>query len=164
MENFIRLAMRLLAIAFGYFIACLVAALAFVFLTGLIRPEDFGRLETGEMAFTLVVGTFGTAAIFGRLALLPAFLIFGIFEFAKRRDWLSHVLAGMFLGLGFGLISMANDNTGQVFGLAVAMVCTMLAGTAYWLVSGRYAGYWLPSERRKFLERRRQKEAQGSSK
>lgn len=163
MENFLRLAMRLLAIAFGYFVACLVAALAFVFLTGLIRPEDFGRLGTGEMAFTLILGTFGTAAIFGRLALLPAFLIFGIFEFAKRRDWLSHVMAGAFLGVGFGLIWMSSEGSEQSFSLAIAMVCTMLAASAYWLVSGRYAGYWLPSERRKFIERRRQKEAQGSS-
>lgn len=163
MANLFRLAGRLLAISFGYFVACLVAALAFVFLAGLIRPEDFTRLATGEMAFTMVVGTLGTAAIFGRFALLPVFLVIAAFELSRRRDWLTYVLAGALLGAGFGAVSMSNDGSSEIFSLAIAMVCAMLAASVYWLVAGRYAGYWLPSEQRKFKQRQQTRVAQGSS-
>ncbi|MBW3096746.1 hypothetical protein [Pseudohoeflea coraliihabitans] len=147
MGLFGRLLIRFIAIAFAYFISSLVASIAYIFLTGLVRPDDFLRFSSVEMTFTMIVGTFGVAALMGRAALLPALLIIALFEILRRRDWLSHVLGGALLGAGISAVTWIRAEEIPAMTLAVQIVCGMIAATIYWLIAGRRAGLWLPSAR-----------------
>lgn len=142
------------AIAFGFFAGCLAAGLAYAFLARLVVPEDFGRFSELELTVTLVIGVFGVASLFARAALLPAFIIIAIFEFWRRRDWLSHALAGAAVALAAAGLPLA---TGVYQGggaavepaqmIAIRTACAIIGASIYWLFAGRNAGRWLPSER-----------------
>jgi hypothetical protein len=55
-----------------------------------------------ELTVTLVVGVYSVSSLFARAVLLPAFAVIAVFEFWRRRDWLSHALAGGRLALRCG--------------------------------------------------------------
>jgi len=151
MSDILRLLVRMFAIAFGFFIGCLAAGLAYAFLARLIRPEDFGRFNDFELTVTLVVGVLGVASLFARAALLPAFFIIAIFEFWRRRDWLSHALAGGAIALVAASMVFAAGtgvSTEPARLIAVHVACGIIGASIYWLFVGRNAGRWLPSERR----------------
>lgn len=147
------LLIRFIAIGFGYLIACLGAGIAYVFLSGLIRPEDFGRVPGIEITFTLIVGVIGVSSVFGRAALLPALLAIGILEITHRRDWLYFGIGGLMIGAATGAVAMTNS-AGEAIAwpLAVAAVSGAVGGSVYWLITGRSSGSWLPSERRRRAE------------
>ena len=152
MRDILRLLVRLFAIAFGFFIGCLAAGLAYAFLGRLIRPEDFGRFSEFELTVTLVVGVVGVASLFARAALVPAFVIISIFEFWRRRDWLSHALAGGAIALAATGMPLATgtDTASSIEPaqlIAIHIACGIIGASIYWLFAGRNAGRWLPSER-----------------
>lgn len=153
MSDILRLIARMFVIAFGFFAACLAAGTAFVFLARLVVPEDFGRIDELELTVTLLVGIFGVSSLFARAMLLPAFAVIAGFEFFKLRDWLSHTLAGGLLALAAASLPLAGTadaaNPGNpAWDIAVHMACGIIGATLYWVIAGRNAGRWLPSERR----------------
>ncbi|WP_299869437.1 hypothetical protein [uncultured Hoeflea sp.] len=148
------LLIRMFTIALGFFAGCLAAGLSYVFLAKLVVPEDFGSLGELELTVTLVVGVLGVSSLFARAVLLPAMAIIAAFEFFKLRDWLSHALAGGVLALALTslplLRSGASAETAEfdpVAMIAIRVACAIIGATVYWLVTGRSAGRWLPSER-----------------
>ncbi len=150
MSDILRLLVRMFAIAFGFFAGCLTAGLAYAFLARLIRPEDFGRFNDLELTVTLVVSVLGVASLFARAALLPAFVIIAIFEFWRRRDWLSHALAGGAIALAAASMPLAIESAASMEParlFAVHVTCGIIGASIYWLFTGRNAGRWLPSER-----------------
>jgi len=150
MSDIFRLLVRMFAIAFGFFIGCLAAGLAYAFLARLIRPENFGRFNELELTVTLVVGVFGVASLFARAALLPAFILIAIFEFWRRRDWLSHALAGAAIALVAASMPLATGSVPSIEPtqlIAIHVACGIIGASIYWLFAGRNAGRWLPSER-----------------
>ena len=150
MSDILRLLVRMFAIAFGFFAGCLAAGLAYAFLARLIRPEDFGRFDDLELTVTLVVGVLGVASLFARAALLPAFVIIAIFEFWRRRDWLSHALAGGAIALVAASMPLASGTAASIEPaqlIAIHVACGIIGASIYWLFVGRNAGRWLPSER-----------------
>ncbi|MAY64151.1 MAG: hypothetical protein CML29_18255 [Rhizobiales bacterium] len=147
------LLIRFIAIGFGYLLACLGAGIAYVFLSGLIRPEDFGRVPGTEITFTLIVGVIGVSSVFGRAALLPALLAIGVLEVTRRRDWLYFGIGGMVIGAATGAVAMTSSAGDAIaWPLAVAAVAGAVGGSLYWLITGRSSGSWLPSERRRRAE------------
>lgn len=152
MSDIFRLLVRMFAIAFGFFIGCLAAGLAYAFLARLIRPEDFGRFNELELTVTLVVGVFGVASLFARATLVPAFILISIFEFWRRRDWLSHALAGGAIALVAASMPLATGSVPSIEPaqlIAIHVACGIIGASIYWLVAGRNAGRWLPSERQR---------------
>lgn len=151
MSDLFRLIIRMFAISFGFFLGCLAAGLAYAFLARLIRPEDFGRFSDIELTVTLVIGVVGVASLFARAALLPAFILIAVFEFWRRRDWLSHALAGGAIALAAASMVFATQSaapSGSTRLIAVQVACGIIGASVYWLFVGRNAGRWLPSERR----------------
>mgnify|MGYP003664109118 CR=1 FL=1 len=156
MSDILRLLVRMFAIAFGFFAGCLAAGLAYAFLARLVVPEDFGRFSELELTVTLVVGVLGVASLFARAALLPAFVIIAIFEFCRRRDWLSYALAGGGIALAATSVPLAmRINSGSTTTIepaqmvAIHIACGIIGASIYWLLTGRNAGHWLPTERAK---------------
>ncbi|MEM5470731.1 hypothetical protein WNZ14_03245 [Hoeflea sp. AS60] len=154
MGDILRLLVRMFAIAFGFFAGCLAAGLAYAFLARLVVPEDFGRFSELELTVTLIVGVFGVASLFARAVLLPTFVLIAIFEFWRRRDWLSHALAAggialvaTSLPLATAVHSSAATAIEPSWLIAVHVACGIIGGSIYWLFVGRNAGRWLPSER-----------------
>jgi len=154
MSDILRLLVRMFVIAFGFFAGCLAAGLAYAFLARLVVPEDFGRFSDLELTVTLVVGVVGVASLFARAVLLPALVIIAIFEFWRRRDWLSYALAGAAVALAAAGLPLA---TGVYQGgggavepaqmIAIRTACAIIGASIYWLFAGCNAGRWLPSER-----------------
>ncbi|WP_412050451.1 hypothetical protein ACK6D9_02025 [Hoeflea sp. Naph1] len=154
MSDMMRLLVRLFSIAFGFFLGCVAAALAYVFLARLIVPADFGRIDELELTVTLAIGVFGVASIFARAVLLPALTIIAVFEFMRLRDWLSHALAGAVLALAIaglpyvsGYSTDTTDTLEPAMLIAIRTACAIIGASVYWLLTGRNAGRWLPSER-----------------
>jgi hypothetical protein len=145
--RFAALLLRLIVIGFGFFLAALSAGIAWIFLTRLVVPEDFGQIGELELTVTLIVGTIGVSAVLARAAAIPAFLLIAVFEFTRRRDWLSHALAGAALAIVTNAASLAAGTPMPAGGIAAALACGMIAALVYWLVAGRTAGAWLPSAR-----------------
>ena len=146
----------MIAVTLGFFAGCLAAGLAYAFLARLVVPDDFGRFSELELTVTLVVGVFGVASLFARAVLLPAFAVIAVFEFWRRRDWLSYALAGAVIALmatAFPMATAINGATGPAIDparmIAIHMACGIIGASIYWLFNGRSAGRWLPSERRK---------------
>lgn len=146
MASFAKLFLRFFAIGAGFFLACVSAGLVYAFLARLILPSDFGRVDELELTVTLVVGVLGISAIFARAALLPALLMIAAFEFMRRRDWLSHALAGGALGLGLALVAIVGGAFIPPAMIAAYTACGIIAASVYWLVTGQRAGYWLPRQ------------------
>jgi hypothetical protein len=154
MSDILRLLIRMISITLGFFVGCLAAGLAYAFLARLVVPDDFGRFSELELTVTLVVGVFGVASLFARAVLLPAFAVIAVFEFWRRRDWLSYALAGAVIALvvtGFPMAAGFTDAAGAAIDparmIAIHMTCGIIGASIYWLFTGRNAGRWLPSER-----------------
>ena len=152
MSDILRLLVRMFAIALGFFAGCLASGLTYAFLARLVVPEDFGRFNELELTVTLVIGVFGVASLFARAVLLPTFAVIAVFEFWRRRDWLSYALAGGIIALAASSLPITTvTTTGTVaepsWMLAIHAACGIIGASIYWLFTGRNAGRWLPSER-----------------
>ena len=158
MSDILRLIVRMFAIALGFFAGCLAAGLAYAFLARLVIPADFGRYSDLELTVTLAIGVFGVASLFARAVLLPAFLLIAVFEFRRQRDWLAHALAGGGVALVGSLlpaaagIGPAGVAAQPVRLIAIHVACGIIGASLYWLLVGRNAGRWLPSERAPAIE------------
>jgi hypothetical protein len=151
MADILRLIARMFAVALGFFAACIAAGAAFMFLARLVVPSDFGRIDELELTVALVVGILGVSSLFARAMLLPALAVIAVFEFLRLRDWLSHALAGGLLALAAATLPLADTaaaNAGNpAWDIAIRVACGIIGATLYWMVAGRNAGRWLPSER-----------------
>ncbi|WP_052161799.1 hypothetical protein [Hoeflea sp. BAL378] len=152
MSDIIRLLARLFLISFGFFAGCVAAGLAYAFLARIVVPEDFGRFDELELTVTLVVGVLGLASLFARAVLLPAFALIAVFEFLRRRDWLTYALAGAAIALAAGVYRLGGAAADPAPMIAIHTACAVIGASVYWLVSGRSAGRWLPSERARAIE------------
>lgn len=148
------LLIRMFAIALGFFAGCLAAGLSYVFLAKLVIPDDFGSLAELDLTVTLMVGVLGISSLFARAVLLPVMAIIAAFEFLKLRDWLSHALAGGALALALTSLPLLQSRVGAEAAafdpgtmIAIRVTCAIIGAMAYWLITGRNAGRWLPSER-----------------
>ncbi|WP_420407803.1 hypothetical protein [Hoeflea sp.] len=155
MGDILRMLARMFVIMFGFFAGCVAAGTAYVFMARLVVPADFGRIDELELTVTLAVGILGVSALFARAMLLPALAAIAIFEFLHLRDWLSHALVSGLLALSVAGLPMLSG-TGATDGMrdpawmaAIVVACAVIGATFYWLISGRRAGRWLPSERSK---------------
>jgi hypothetical protein len=85
-----------MGIVFGYFVACITAALIFAFLSGLITLQDFEIYHDFEVYLALIL-TVGTLTFqFANLAWIPAFIVILVFELKSIKDWLYYlVTAGL---------------------------------------------------------------------
>jgi hypothetical protein len=157
MSDILRLIVRMFAVALGFFAGCLAAGLAYAFLARLVVPEDFGRFSELELTVTLVIGVFGVASLFARAVLLPAFAVIAVFEFWRRRDWLSYALAGGIIALAASSLPLTTATTTGAAAepslmIAIHAACGIIGASIYWLFTGRNAGRWLPSERAAAVE------------
>jgi len=119
MSDILRLLVRMFAIVFGFFAGCIAAGLAYAFLARLVVPEDFGRFSDLEMTVTLVVGVLGVAGLFARAV----------------------------LALAAGVVRMGDQAVEPARMIAIHTACAIIGASVYWLLVGRSAGRWLPSER-----------------
>ncbi|MEQ8480256.1 MAG: hypothetical protein RIC18_06335 [Hoeflea sp.] len=155
MGDILRMLGRMFAIMFGFSAACLAAGASYVFLARLVVPADFGRVDELELTVTLAVGILGVSALFARAMLMPALAAIAIFEFMRLRDWLSQALASAGLALAVAGLPMLSGNgvsdgaRDPVWMAAIILACAIIGATFYWLLAGRNAGRWLPSERQK---------------
>jgi hypothetical protein len=158
MGDILRMLGRMFVIMFGFFASCLAAGASYVFLARLVVPADFGRIDELELTVTLAVGILGVSALFARAILLPALAAIAIFEFLRLRDWLSHAFASALLALAVAGLPMLSGNGATdatrdpAWMAAIIVACAIIGATFYWLISGRRAGRWLPSERAKTLK------------
>lgn len=129
-----------MGIVFGYFIACVTAALIFAFLSGLIILQDFETYNDFEVYLALVL-TVGTLTFqFANLAWIPAFIVILVFELRSIKDWLYYLVTAGLITIAilfspFASVSTQNDALAYV-------VSAMAGGFIYWLLVGGRAGSW----------------------
>lgn len=140
MTQLVRLIVRFMGIVFGYFIACVTAALIFAFLSGLIILQDFETYNDFEVYLALVL-TVGTLTFqFANLAWIPAFIVILVFELRSIKDWLYYLVTAGLITIAilfspFASVSTQNDALAYV-------VSAMAGGFIYWLLVGGRAGSW----------------------
>jgi hypothetical protein len=141
-----RLIGRLIAIAFGFLIACLVAGAIVVF--AVLFPE-ISALETGVIdpnAINILLG-FGFIFVSG-FALLPALIVVAITESLSIRGVLAYALGGGVVGLACYLGLVPFDTESWRFAgivrrhLEVMTGAGIVGGLIYWMIAGRNAGAW----------------------
>jgi len=149
MRQLLRLFVRLVVIVLAFCAAMVMASIADFYLSGWMKTEAAGKLTQGALTPELTIAVLGYAGLLGRYFLLPAGLLIGLGEIAKLRGWLTHALVGAGLaGAGMLVYGLAQSSTlDAVPRLAGAIAAGIVAGLTYWLVAGRNAGRWLPSER-----------------
>lgn len=140
MTQLVRLIIRFMGIVFGYFIACVTAALIFAFLSGLIILQDFETYNDFEVYLALVL-TVGTLTFqFANLAWIPTFIVILVFELRSIKDWLYYLVTAGLITIAilfspFASVSTQNDALAYV-------VSAMAGGFIYWLLVGGRAGSW----------------------
>lgn len=148
MANFAGLFVRLIVIGIGFFLAALAAGIAYIFLSRLVIPADFGTVGELELTVTLIVGTLGVSAVMAQAVAIPAFVLIAILEFGRFRDWLAYALSGAAMAMAASAMPIATGAGFSASAFAVNIACGMIAGLAYWAIAGRSAGAWLPAPRR----------------
>ncbi|WP_099866979.1 hypothetical protein [Pararhizobium haloflavum] len=166
MDRFLLFFFRLLTMALGFFVACMVTGTALAFLTRVITPEDVRTLGSNETVMGLMVGILAVAAVVAYAAMLPAMFIVLFAEIRRKRDWLFYCASGALIAvlcLSFVLLNPQQDSAPSLQFFAIVVVAGMLGGVAYWLVAGRQAGGWLPRQiKRARLERKALEESERS--
>jgi hypothetical protein len=148
---------RFAVIIIGYAVAALAAS-AFIHLL-LLGPQDWTPDEASVVVASSLIFSIPLVALFvAYFAFLPSLVAILLAEILSRRDWLFYALAGVAIGaavLGMrwlvsepSLGGLGEEPAGldpalrnpSFFLLAVA--AGIVGGLAYWLVAGRFAGYW----------------------
>ncbi len=140
--------LRFCVILFGYLVACLAAG-AFLNLLVLgwlgLTGEEVRRAAGGGALFSLPL----TALFISHFAFIPGMVAIFAAEFLRRRDWLFHAAAGAAVALVALLMRSASAESEAVIGgsgpILAALAAGLVAGIAYWAVSGRFAGSWRPA-------------------
>ena len=149
MDRFLLFFLRLLTIAVGFFVACIVTAATILVLSRIVTPADVRAMGDNETMAGFFVGILAVATLMAYAAILPATFLVIFAEMRRMRGWLFYCLSG---GL---VVANPQDASGPtpVF-VPVAIVSGMLGGLTYWLVAGHRAGGWLPRQiKRARLER-----------
>lgn len=149
---------RLFVVLVGYGVAALAASL---FLHFIAWPA---MAPVGQEAPWLLMGgllvSIPLVALFASyFAFLPGALLIGLSELRGYRSWLYHALSGGIAAFaGIVLARMTRDLPGgqppapDAYGevpllwepevMAAAVAAGLVAGLAYWLIAGRFAGRW----------------------
>jgi hypothetical protein len=157
MDRFLLFFLRLLTIAVGFFVACIVTAATILVLSRIVTPADVRAMGDNETMAGFFVGILAVATLMAYAAILPATFLVIFAEMRRMRGWLFYCLSGGLVALVYIGLVVANpqDASGPtpVF-VPVAIVSGMLGGLTYWLVAGHRAGGWLPRQiKRARLER-----------
>lgn len=150
MDRFVLFFLRLIMITVGFIVASLAAGIALALLTRIVTPPEATELSNAGFDRWLIVATITFSSLTGYVAFIPAMIVILYGEFTSRRDWLFYALAGGLIAAFAPLILTLLRGTGQPVDLeflAMSLAAGMIGGLAYWLVSGRKAGNWLPGNR-----------------
>lgn len=162
MDRFLLFFMRLLIMAFGFFVACIVTGSALAFMTNIFTPGDVRAIGDFDTMAGIAIAVLAVASITAYAAMVPAMFIVLYAEIRSRRDWLFYCLAGgatALLTLSFVLMNPQQAGGPSAEFIAIAIVAGMLGGVAYWLVAGHAAGGWLPRQiKRARLQRQQEPE------
>lgn len=150
MDRFLLLLVRLVVITLGYAAATVAAGVSLALLTKAVTPQQAGHLADSGFDAGLIIGAVALGSLAGYVAFFPAMLVILYAEFTGRRDWLFYALAGGVIAAAApAIVSFAaGPNHADPLDFALmSLAAGMIAGSAYWLIAGRGAGRWLPSER-----------------
>lgn len=150
MDRFGLLLIRLVMITLGFIAASIAAGVSLAFLTRYITPQEAGELSGSEFGGWMIVATLMFSSWTGFIAFFPGMAVIFYGEFTRRRDWLYYAIAGGLIAVVAPLFIAYVWGTGppsQSEFVLMSLAAGMIGGLAYWLVSGRNAGSWLPSER-----------------
>lgn len=137
---------HLVAILFGFLVACLLAGMIVV---GAIMFPDLSNMAIGVPdpdGLNILLG-FGFIFVSG-FALVPALLVVLITEAFAIRGALAYAIGGAVVGLACYLGLIPFDTATMSFDgivrrhLEVMTGAGIVAGMAYWLIAGRNAGRW----------------------
>lgn len=138
MSQLFRIFIRFVTISFGFAAGCLTAALAFAFLSGFIRLDDFEIYN--DLGISLTIILMGLSAKFAQIAFIPAFIAIIVFEIKAIQDWIVYLVSAA----AISIIAILAFNPGLV-DLSKAAIYTasaMAGGFIYWLFVGQRAGKW----------------------
>jgi hypothetical protein len=137
---------RVIAIAFGFLVACLVAGAIVVF--SVLFPE-LSALDTGVIDPNTINVLLGFGFIFASgFALLPALIVVAITESFSIRSILAYAIGGGVVGLACYLGLVPFDTTTWRFDgivrrhLEIMTGAGIVGGLIYWMIAGRNAGRW----------------------
>lgn len=145
MTQILGLIIRFLGISIGFFFACLVAALVYAFISGLITVGDFDTYNDVEVMIALLLNLVVLTTSFAQLAFVPAFICIIIFEIKRVRDWLYYIVASALIALAVLFFPQSPDGSASDALLYIASA--MVGGFIYWLFVGQRAGNWQRKKR-----------------
>lgn len=140
MSRLFAVIVRLIAICLGFFIACMTAAISYLFLSGLVRPSDFVTYSELEMTITLLISVGTLTMHFANLSLFPFLMAATLLEIKSIRNWLVYALGAVLIALISGAPGFNLDPDLSKAGPFVASA--MFGGVIYWFLVGRRAGRW----------------------
>lgn len=150
MDRFGLFFIRLVMITVGFVAASIAAGVSLAFLTRVITPQEAGELSGAGFRDWMIVAAIAFSSWAGYVAFFPGMAVILYGEFTRRRDWLYYAVAGGVIAVAvplfITLVGGENRPLETEF-LAMSLAAGMIGGLAYWLVSGRNAGSWLPGER-----------------
>lgn len=150
MDRFVLFFMRLVMITVGFILASIAAGVALAFLTQIITPREAAELSGPGSNGWLFVAAVAFSSVTGAVAFFPAMAVIFYGEFTRRRDWLYYAIAGGLIAVFAPILITLIRSSGRpsdIEFMAMSLAAGMIGGLAYWLVSGRNAGNWLPSPR-----------------
>lgn len=150
MDRFGLFFIRLVMITIGFIAASIAAGVSLAFLTRVITPQEAGELSGAGFDGWMVVATIMFASWTGYVAFFPGMAVIFYGEFTRRRDWLYYAVAGGLIAILaplFITFVWGDSRPSESEFLVMSLAAGMIGGLAYWLVSGRNAGNWLPSQR-----------------
>lgn len=146
MDRLVRMFFRLCVICLAFIFACLVASISTVTLGQLLEPGEAASVIRNGPSFPLVIAIIGLASVIGAQALLPAVLVIFYAEVSQKRDWLFYAVAAALIAGATVAFAVAGGAAPTASFSAKLIASGIFGGLAYWLLAGRSAGLWLPSE------------------
>ena len=151
MDRFGLFFIRLVMITVGYVAASVAAGVSLAFLTRFITPQEAGELAGAGFRDWMIVAVIAFSSWAGYVAFFPGMAVILFGEFTRRRDWLYYAVAGGVIAVAapfFITLVWGENRSSETEFLAMSLASGMIGGLAYWLVSGRNAGNWLPGQHR----------------
>lgn len=149
MDRFGLFFIRLVMITVGFIAASIAAGVCLAFLTRFITPREAGELTGAGLGSWMVVATIMFSSWTGYVAFFPGMAVILFGEFTRRRDWLYYAIAGGLIAILVPLFIVffgSDSRPSETEFLVMSLAAGMIGGLVYWLVSGRNAGNWLPSQ------------------
>ena len=134
----------IIRVLIGYVIASFVAGLTTVLFAW--TPSDLASMQ-GDIANDKLALAIPAGVIIGLFSCVPALIAIAFGERHRRHDWLYYAIAGIVIALiGFFAQYMSEDArqawsiAGSNYPLLSFVTSGFLAGLAYWIFAGRFAG------------------------